>query len=120
MVLAEPDAAGEDAWQAPSLVGREEELALVAPLLSAPAQGRGGLLVRPGPLPERAAARTTASELRIAKLVGAGWSNPDIAAELSPSRRTVQTHVSNILGKLRLHSRLDVVRALAEAEAAGG
>lgn len=55
----------------------------------------------------------TASELRIARLVGAGLSNPDIADELTLSRRTVQTHVSNILGKLGVRSRLDVVRALA-------
>ncbi|HEV2637418.1 MAG TPA: AAA family ATPase [Actinocrinis sp.] len=61
----------------------------------------------------------TASEAHIARLVGAGWSNPDIAAELSLSLRTVQTHVSNILAKLQLHSRLDVVRAIAGTDAAG-
>ena len=81
--------------------------------------------VRRGPRSSRARAANgwaalTASELKIARLVGAGWSNPDIAAELSLSRRTVQTHVSNILGKLQLHSRLDVVRELAGSEAAGG
>ena len=37
-----------------------------------------------------------------------------IAAELYLPRRTVQTHVSNILNKLQLHSRVEVVRALAE------
>jgi DNA-binding NarL/FixJ family response regulator len=56
----------------------------------------------------------TASESRIAQLVGEGWSNPDIAAELYLSRRTVQTHVSSILNKLHLHSRVEVVRALAQ------
>jgi DNA-binding NarL/FixJ family response regulator len=56
----------------------------------------------------------TASESRIAELVGQGWSNPDIAAELYLSRRTVQTHVSHILTKLQLHSRIEVVRALAQ------
>jgi DNA-binding CsgD family transcriptional regulator len=56
----------------------------------------------------------TASESRIAQLVGEGWSNPDIAAELYLSRRTVQTHVSSILTKLHLHSRVEVVRALAQ------
>jgi DNA-binding CsgD family transcriptional regulator len=56
----------------------------------------------------------TPSESRIAQLVGQGWSNPDIAAELYLSRRTVQTHVSNILTKLQLHSRIEVVRALAQ------
>jgi DNA-binding NarL/FixJ family response regulator len=61
----------------------------------------------------------TASEQRIALLVGQGWSNPDIAAELMLSRHTVQTHVSNILGKLQLASRIDIVRAVAEHAAAG-
>ena len=56
----------------------------------------------------------TASERRIALLVGQGWSNPDIAAELMLSRHTVQTHVSSILGKLQLVSRIEIVRAVAE------
>jgi len=56
----------------------------------------------------------TASEARIAELVGRGWSNPDIAVELFLSRRTVQTHVSNILAKLQVHSRIEVVRAMAQ------
>jgi ATP/maltotriose-dependent transcriptional regulator MalT len=78
--------------------------------------------VRRGPRSTRTRQTTgwaalTTSELKIAKLVGHGWSNPDIATELSLSRRTVQTHVSNILGKLQLHSRLDVVRALSGSEA---
>lgn len=59
-------------------------------------------------------AALTASEVKIARLVGDGWSNPDIAAELYLSRRTVQTHVSNILAKLQLRSRVEVVRAVVE------
>jgi len=61
----------------------------------------------------------TASEQRIALLVGQGWSNPDIAAELMLSRHTVQTHVSSILSKLQLVSRIEIVRAVAEHAAAG-
>ena len=56
----------------------------------------------------------TAGEQRIARLVGLGWSNPDIAAELMLSRHTVQTHVSNILTKLQLGSRIEIVRVAAE------
>lgn len=47
-------------------------------------------------------------EKRIAAMVSAGLSNPDIAAELTLSRRTVQVHVSHILQKLRVESRHDV------------
>lgn len=45
-----------------------------------------------------------------AKLVADGLSNPDIAALLVLSRRTVQTHISHILVKLRVRSRVDIAR----------
>jgi DNA-binding CsgD family transcriptional regulator len=51
------------------------------------------------------------TELRIAQLVAEGRSNPDIATELLLSRRTVQSHVSNILMKLKAQSRVDIARA---------
>ena len=37
--------------------------------------------------------------------MGAGKANKEIALELGRSERTARTHVSNILGKLRLGSR---------------
>ncbi len=52
----------------------------------------------------------TPSELRIAKLAAEGMSNPDIAARLYVSRATVQTHVSSILAKLRMGSRIELIR----------
>ena len=54
----------------------------------------------------------TAAEVKIAELVGAGQSNPDIAAALYLSRSTVQTHVSHILAKLGAHSRIEIARQL--------
>ncbi len=52
----------------------------------------------------------TPTELKVAGLVARGMSNPQIAAELFLSRRTVQTHVSHILAKLNLTSRTDIAR----------
>ena len=52
----------------------------------------------------------TPTEVRVAELVAEGRSNPDIAAELLLSRRTVQGHVSHILAKLGAHSRIDIAR----------
>ncbi|MEU6084484.1 AAA family ATPase [Streptomyces sp. NPDC047108] len=50
----------------------------------------------------------TDTELAVASLVAQGLSNPDVGARLRISRRTVQTHVSNILSKLGLASRVEL------------
>jgi len=55
----------------------------------------------------------TPTEFKIANLIAAGKSNPDIAAELYLSRNTVQTHVSHILTKLNVQSRIDVACEIA-------
>jgi DNA-binding CsgD family transcriptional regulator len=52
----------------------------------------------------------TPTEIKVAELVGAGLSNPAIAAKLLLSPRTVATHVSHILKKLDVHSRTDIAR----------
>jgi DNA-binding NarL/FixJ family response regulator len=70
-----------------------------------PAISRGlALSLRQEPR-ERAESELTARELEIVRLLGAGKSNKEIAAELQISERTARTHVSNILGKLGLTSR---------------
>jgi DNA-binding NarL/FixJ family response regulator len=51
--------------------------------------------------------RLTAREREVLGLLRHGKSNPDIAQELFISSRTVDTHIQNILRKLRLHSRLE-------------
>jgi DNA-binding CsgD family transcriptional regulator/tetratricopeptide (TPR) repeat protein len=52
----------------------------------------------------------TPTETKIAALVAEGLSNPQIAAGLFLSPRTVATHVSHILGKLDVRSRIDIAR----------
>jgi DNA-binding NarL/FixJ family response regulator len=44
----------------------------------------------------------------VAGLVAEGLSNPAVAARLYLSRRTVQGHVSSILGKLGVTSRVEL------------
>ncbi|MGO1056561.1 ATP-binding protein [Crossiella sp. CA198] len=62
----------------------------------------------------------TETERRVAELVAAGLSNPAVAERLFVSRRTVQFHVSNILAKLGLSSRVELATLLArEPEGTG-
>ena len=60
----------------------------------------------------------TAAERRVARLVAEGSANADIATRLVLSQRTVEAYVSSILAKLGLRSRVEVVRAAEQAEAA--
>lgn len=55
-------------------------------------------------------ASLTATERRVTGLVRDGLTNPEIAARLFVSPRTVQTHVSHILAKLGVRSRVEVAR----------
>ena len=50
----------------------------------------------------------TRTQLRVAELVAEGYSNPEIAERLNLSRRTVESHVSHILAKLRVSSRGEI------------
>jgi DNA-binding CsgD family transcriptional regulator/tetratricopeptide (TPR) repeat protein len=59
----------------------------------------------------------TPTEMKVVALVARGMSNPEIAAHLFLSRRTVQTHVSHILAKLELNSRIDIAREASRREA---
>lgn len=60
--------------------------------------------------PESGWEALTPAELKVAALVAQGHSNPEIAAELFLSPRTVQTHVSHILAKLGVRSRTEAAR----------
>jgi DNA-binding CsgD family transcriptional regulator/tetratricopeptide (TPR) repeat protein len=74
--------------------------------------------IRRGPRSKHRQARSgwdslTPAETKIAGFVEDGLSNPEIAARLLLSRRTVATHVSHILKKLGVHSRTDIAREAA-------
>jgi len=53
----------------------------------------------------------TSRELEVLRLVAAGCSNSEIAAELFISPRTASVHVSNILAKLQVTSRGEAAAA---------
>ncbi len=67
--------------------------------------------------PVSGVAGLTRTERTVAHLVAEGLPNPEIADRLFLSRRTVEGHVSRILGKLRLASRVQVGRALTSSSA---
>jgi DNA-binding CsgD family transcriptional regulator/tetratricopeptide (TPR) repeat protein len=54
--------------------------------------------------------KLTGREREVAALIGRSKTNGEIAAELVLSKRTVESHVSNILSKLGLSSRTQIMR----------
>lgn len=52
----------------------------------------------------------TPTERRVLRLVAQGLTNQQVADELKVSRRTVESHVSNILSKVGLNNRTELTR----------
>jgi DNA-binding NarL/FixJ family response regulator len=52
----------------------------------------------------------TPTELRVVQFVARGMANREIASELQVSQRTIESHVSNMLGKTGLHNRTELAR----------
>ncbi len=52
----------------------------------------------------------TPTELRVVQFVARGMANREIAQELNVSQRTIESHVSNMLGKTGLHNRTELAR----------
>jgi len=52
----------------------------------------------------------TPTELKVVQFVARGMANREIAEELNVSQRTVESHVSNMLGKTNLHNRTELAR----------
>jgi DNA-binding CsgD family transcriptional regulator len=66
-----------------------------------------------------APARLTARETQIAQLASHGMSNPEIAAQLFMSRRTVEYHLHKIFTKLAISSRNQLPGVLAKSRSEG-
>jgi DNA-binding NarL/FixJ family response regulator len=61
------------------------------------------------PLPPGVASKLTARELEVLHLLAGGLESEDIATQLFISPRTVSTHLENIMRKLGVRSRAQVV-----------
>ena len=83
--------------------------ALLAPAVTRALIGRHADRLRPRQQAEPSAGPLTRRELDVLKLVAAGRSNAEIAADLYISTETVKTHVSRILTKLELRDRVQAV-----------
>jgi DNA-binding CsgD family transcriptional regulator len=79
----------------------------------------GQQVPRPAPrATSESRARLTGRQLEIARLIADDLSNRQIAERLFLSERTVETHITNMLNKLGLNSRVQLSRWLAESESA--
>jgi DNA-binding NarL/FixJ family response regulator len=72
----------------------------------------------PGILDAGGLASLTGREREVADLVAGGRTNPQIAAELFLSIKTVETHMRNIFRKLGVGSRSEVARLVADPDVA--
>jgi ATP/maltotriose-dependent transcriptional regulator MalT len=71
---------------------------------------------RPGKTGAAGIESLTERELQVARLVVDRKTNPEIAAELFLSQKTVQTHLRNIFRKIDVASRVELARAVERAE----
>lgn len=93
----------------------EAEVGRLMPRAEAIAYALGEKLPRPSP-PSATTATTPLSkrELEVARLVAAGLSNKEIGSRLFLSERTVETHVSKILNRLGINSRVEIASWVAQ------
>jgi DNA-binding NarL/FixJ family response regulator len=95
----------------------EELLAQVKSMLNQSSQIQQNVnLISPitPPIQINSNVKTTASELKILRQLARGFSNKKIAEELQLSQRTVESHVSNLLGKTGLKNRTELARWVIE------
>jgi DNA-binding NarL/FixJ family response regulator len=75
---------------------------------------------RPGMAEATGLESLTERELQVARLVVDRMTNPQIAAQLFLSHKTVQTHLRNIFRKMNVTSRVELARAVERAERTAG
>ena len=73
---------------------------------------------RPGKADASGLESLTGRELQVARLVVDRKTNPEIAADLFLSQKTVETHLRNIFRKLDVSSRVELARAVERADRA--
>ncbi|HET8626881.1 MAG TPA: helix-turn-helix transcriptional regulator, partial [Thermomicrobiales bacterium] len=87
-----------------------EARALLDPLGAKPALARASALAATLPAPAAHPAGLTAREAEVLRLVAAGLTNAQVAARLSLSPHTVNTHLTAIYGKLGVSTRGAAIR----------
>ena len=80
------------------------------PAVTQPRDRRVGTAHQSAPIPGRRAPTLSPREDEILRLVAWGYSHKEIASQLDRSVKTVETHKTNAMRKLGLHSRIDIVR----------
>ncbi|MBD1905597.1 response regulator transcription factor [Funiculus sociatus GB2-A5] len=60
----------------------------------------------------------TPTELKVVQFVARGMANREIAEQMNVSQRTIESHVSNMLGKTSLHNRTELARWAIESNMA--
>lgn len=69
---------------------------------------------KPGAQSAKETEALSAREIEVLQLIVKGYTNRQISEALSISVRTVETHRSNVMDKLNLHSRVELVRYATE------
>jgi DNA-binding NarL/FixJ family response regulator len=73
---------------------------------------------RPVPVASDSLAGLSDREREIARLVGQGLTNPEIASTTFLSRKTVERHVSNVFAKLGVRNRVELAALISDRASA--
>jgi DNA-binding NarL/FixJ family response regulator len=92
----------------------EAEVGRLMPRAEAIAYALGEKIIRPAVPSTATATPLSKRELEVARLVAGGLSNKEIGSRLFLSERTVETHVSKILNRLGINSRVEIASWVAQ------